>query len=350
MDSSARSRLRARLLPGIALLAAATAAAACTSTIGGSTSARLTDNSAETLQDSYESVVRAVLPSVVQISTDDSTGSGIVYDTKGDVVTNEHVVGDAKSVQVLLAGGNALTATVIGEFKPDDLAVIRVTTDAAKLKVARFGNSDDARIGEIVLAMGNPLGLSDSVTQGIVSATGRTVSANEPGRPALITSAIQTSAAINPGNSGGALVALDDEVIGIPTLAARLPGSGGAAPGIGFAIPSNTVMNIANQLIKSGKVTNSDRAWLGITAQTAASQSGADTGVAVVGVEPGGGAQKAGIKPGDIITAINGTATPNLATYDTIVAPLAPGTKVTVTVVRNGSSRKVTATLGSLGS
>lgn len=351
MDSSARSRLRARLLPGIALVVAATAAAACTSTIGGSTSARLsTDNSAVTLQDSYESVVRAVLPSVVQISADNSTGSGVVYDTRGDIVTNEHVVGDAKSVEVLLAGGKALTAKVIGEFEPDDLAVVRVTTDAGKLKVARFGNSDDARIGEIVLAMGNPLGLSDSVTQGIVSATGRTVSANEPGRPALITSAIQTSAAINPGNSGGALVALDDEVIGIPTLAARLPGSGGAAPGIGFAIPSTTVMNIANQLIKSGKVTNSDRAWLGITAQTAASQSGADTGVAVVGVDPGGGAQKAGIKPGDIITAINGTATPNLATYDTIVAPLTPGTKVTVTVVRNGSSRKVTATLGSLGS
>src|ERR1700722_16108826 len=118
MDSSARSRLRARLLPGIALLAAATAAAACTSPIRGRTSAPLRPaTSAETLQDSYESVVRAVLPSVVQISTDDSTGSGVVYDTEGDVVTNEHVVGDAKSVQVLLAGGNALTATVIGEFK-----------------------------------------------------------------------------------------------------------------------------------------------------------------------------------------------------------------------------------------
>ena len=132
--------------------------------------------------------------------------------------------------------------------------------------------------------MGNPLGLTDSVTQGIISATGRTVSSSEPGQGALITSAIQTSAAINPGNSGGALVNLEEQVVGIPTLAARLPDQGGAAPGIGFAIPSNTVRNIANQLIETGRVTTSDRATLGITAQTAANQQGQDTGVAVVAV------------------------------------------------------------------
>jgi putative serine protease PepD len=351
MDSSASSRLRARLLPGVALLAAAAAATACTSTISGRTSARVrTDNEAVTLQDSYESVVRAVLPSVVQISADNSTGSGVVYDSKGDVVTNEHVVGGAKSVHVLLAGGKALTANVIGEFKPDDLAVVRVTTDASKLKAATFGDSDDARIGEIVLAMGNPLGLSDSVTQGIVSAIGRTVSANEPGQGALITAAIQTSAAINPGNSGGALVTLDDEVIGIPTLAARLPDSGGAAPGIGFAIPSNTVRNIADQLIKTGKVTTSDRATLGVTAQTAANQQGQDTGVAIVAVKKGGSAAVAGLQPGDIVVAIDGQSTPNLQVLETMISAHKPGTKITLTVVRNGSSMKLTATLGSLGS
>ena len=349
MDSSARSLLRAWALPGVALLAVVIVASACTSSTN-STSAASPGNPVS-LQDSYEAVVRAVLPSVVQISADDSTGSGVVYDSKGDIVTNQHVVGNATTVKVLPASGvGEVTADVIGVFKPDDLAVIRVTSDADKLKPARFGNSDDATIGEIVLAMGNPLGLTDSVTQGIVSATGRVVSANEPGTPALITSAIQTSAAINPGNSGGALVDLDDEVIGIPTLAARLPDAGGAAPGIGFAIPSNTVRNIANQIIKNGRVTQSDRAWLGITAQTAASQSGQDTGVAVVGVEPGGAAQKAGVKPGDVITAVDGKPTPNLQILDSLIAMYKPGTNVTLTVVRNGKTQKLTATLGSIGS
>jgi putative serine protease PepD len=350
MDSSARSLLRAWALPSVALLAVVIVASACTSASPKATSSPSLSNPVP-LQDSYEAVVRAVLPSVVQISTDDSTGSGVVYDSKGDIVTNQHVVGNAKTVAVYPASGtSSVKGDVIGVFKPDDLAVIRVTSDADKLKPARFGNSDEATIGEIVLAMGNPLGLTDSVTQGIVSATGRLVSANEPGTSALITSAIQTSAAINPGNSGGALVALDNEVIGIPTLAARLPDAGGAAPGIGFAIPSNTVRNIADQIIKNGKVTESDRAWLGISAQTAANDSGQDTGVAVVDVDQGGAAQKAGLKPGDVITAIDGKPTPNLQTLDSLVAMYKPGQKVTLTVVRNGKTQKFTANLGSIGS
>jgi putative serine protease PepD len=352
MDSSARSLLRAWALPGVALLTVVIVASACTSASPkASTAASPSLSNPVPLQDSYEAVVRAVLPSVVQISSDNSTGSGVVYDTKGDIVTNQHVVGNAKTVAVLPASGtSAVKADVIGVFKPDDLAVIRVTSDADKLKPARFGNSDEATIGEIVLAMGNPLGLTDSVTQGIVSATGRLVSANEPGTSALITSAIQTSAAINPGNSGGALVALDDEVIGIPTLAARLPDAGGAAPGIGFAIPSNTVRNIADQIIRNGKVTRSDRAWLGISAQTAANESGQDTGVAVVSVEQGGAAQKAGLKPGDVITDIEGKPTPNLQTLDSLIATYKPGQKVTLIVVRKGKTQKFTATLGSIGS
>jgi putative serine protease PepD len=352
MDSSARSLLRAWALPSVALLTVVIVASACTSASPkASTAASPSLSNPVPLQDSYEAVVRAVLPSVVQISSDNSTGSGVVYDSKGDIVTNQHVVGNAKTVDVLPASGtSAVKADVIGVFKPDDLAVIRVTSDADKLKPARFGNSDDATIGEIVLAMGNPLGLTDSVTQGIVSATGRLVSANEPGTSALITSAIQTSAAINPGNSGGALVALDDEVIGIPTLAARLPDAGGAAPGIGFAIPSNTVLNIADQIIRNGKVTQSDRAWLGISAQTAANESGQDMGVAVVNVDQGGAAQKAGLKPGDVITAIDGKPTPNLQTLDSLIATYKPGQKVTLTVVRKGKTQKFTATLGSIAS
>jgi putative serine protease PepD len=337
-------------MPAVALLTVAIVASACSSAVK-TTSLRRSSSPAAQLQDSYEAVVRAVLPSVVQISTANSTGSGVVYDSSGDIVTNAHVVGDAKTVEVLPASGKSmLTANVIGEFEPDDLAVIRVTKDASTLKVATFGNSDNAAIGEIVLAMGNPLGLTDSVTQGIISATGRTVSSNEPGGAALITSAIQTSAAINPGNSGGALVTLQDQVIGIPTLAARLPEAGGAAPGIGFAIPSNTVRNIAGQLIKSGKVTMSDRASLNITAQTSADAQGQGTGVAVVEVAKGGAGAKAGLKAGDVIVSVEGQATPSLQALESMLSTLAPGAKVTLQLQRNGSTATATATLGSAGS
>jgi putative serine protease PepD len=345
MDTSATARARA-LLPGVALLTVITAAA-CSS----SSQPTSGPGSSVPLQDSYEQVVRTVLPSVVQISVGNSTGSGVVYDSKGDIVTNAHVIGDAKTVEVLPASGESvLTANVIGKFTPDDLAVIRVTKDASKLKVATFGNSEKASIGQIVLAMGNPLGLFDSVTQGIISATGRTVTDSGAGGPAIITSAIQTSAAINPGNSGGALVNLQDQVIGIPTLAARLPDSSGAAPGIGFAIPSDTVRNIADQLIKTGRVTDSGRASLGITAQTSANQQGQGIGVAIVDVTKGGAADNAGLRSGDVIVGMNREATPTLAALEADLAVMKPGTQVTLHVRRNGSSRNVKATLGMLGS
>jgi putative serine protease PepD len=352
MDSSATARVRPWLLSGVILLTVAIVAGCSSGTGKPASSSTSGSDAAVPLQDSYEQVVRNVLPSVVQISTDNSTGSGVVYDSDGDIVTNAHVVGDATKVDVLPASGaGLLPANVIGKFSPDDLAVIRVTKDADKLKVAKFGNSENASIGEIVLAMGNPLGLFDSVTQGIVSATGRTVSDNgDSGGGPLILSAIQTSAAINPGNSGGALVNLQDEVIGIPTLAARLPDAGGAAPGIGFAIPSDTVKNIADQLIKSGKVTNSGRATLGITAQTSANAQGQSVGVAIVGVAKGGPAAKAGLGPGDIIVGINDKSTPSLSALEAQLASMKPGTKVKLHVVRNGATSTKTATLGSISS
>jgi putative serine protease PepD len=353
MYSSAHARARgwrlpAALLPAIGLLAVAGVAAcssgASASNVGGSS------GPASALQDQYEHVVQNVLPSVVQISTSDSTGSGVVYDDKGDIVTNEHVVGKAKTVQVRPSTGNkVLKAKVVGEFATDDLAVVRVTSDADSLKPAKFANSDDAQVGEIVLAMGNPLGLTDSVTQGIVSATGRTVSSGEPnGGPALITSAIQTSAAINPGNSGGALVNLEDEVLGIPTLAARDPQAGGLAPGIGFAIPSNTVQNIANQLIAHGKVVKSDRASLGISAETVANAQGEPAGVAVIAVAGGGPAADAGIGSGDIIVELKGQATPSLDVLESYLADLKPGQRVKVTYTRAGTKHTTTVKLGSL--
>jgi putative serine protease PepD len=305
---------------------------------------------ASSLEQQYEQVVARVLPSVVQISTSEGSGSGVVYDAKGDIVTNAHVVGTATTLQVGLAsGGKPLAATVVGVFAPDDLAVIRVQAGTGSLHPASFARSASVRAGEIVLAMGNPLGLTGTVTDGIVSATGRTVSEGQ-GSSAVLISAIQTSAAINPGNSGGALVNLAGQVIGIPTLAATDPQLGGAAAGIGFAIPSDTVTSIAAQLIASGKVTSSGRASLGITAQTVADASGQPAGVGIVSVSPGGFAARAGIRPGDVITALAGQPTLSLSELQSVLAVHKPGDRVQARTSRDGGISAVTVTLGTLTS
>lgn len=350
MYSSARARLAA-----LVVLAAATAGVtACEGGGSGIAAASGPGRSAAQLQAQYERIVRQVLPSVVQISTPDSTGSGVVFDSRGDIVTNEHVIGNAKTVEVQEpAGDHIQRAKVIGKFAPDDLAVIRVEGNPDHLRPARFASAGDTQIGQIVLAMGNPLGLTDSVTQGIISATGRTVSANDSlSTQPLITAAIQTSAAINPGNSGGALVNLNGQVIGVPTLAAQLPGQAGAAPGIGFAIPSETVQNIADQIISTGKVTSSDRASLGIDAQTVASESGNLVGVAVLGVTARSTAARAGIKIGDVIVGIDDKRVTNLEQLELALSELKPGTIVTIRYTRGQGGRELTglAKLGSLTS
>jgi putative serine protease PepD len=341
--------VRRAAIPTAALaLAAGLAACSSASTSGSSGSS----GSAPQLQSEYESVVDHVLPSVVQITTSNSTGSGVVYDSSGDIVTNAHVLGTATTATVREpVGDKEMTATVIGTFTPDDLAVIRVQGDTSGLKPATFANSNNVQVGQLVLAMGNPLGLTDSVTQGIVSATGRTVGEGS-GSNALITDAIQTSAAINPGNSGGALVNLNDQVVGIPTLAAQLPGQAGAAPGIGFAIPSDTVRDIAGQLIKDGRVTKSDRASLGIIGETAADGSGQGVGVGVISVISGSAAAQAGVTPGDVIVGLNKTKITTLQELQYALAQLSPGDKATLSYTSDSSStvHNGTGTLGSLSS
>ena len=349
----------ARRLAGVAgLLTAAAVVTACT---GGGTSAgkgmgatpvaAASGSAALALQEQYEKVVRIVLPAVVQITASQGVGSGVAYDHSGDVVTNAHVVGSATRVKVRGATSSTeLPAKVLGVFAADDLAVIRVEQDASSLRPATFAKSADVKVGEMVLAMGNPLGLTGTVTEGIVSATGRNVSEGQ-GSSAAIISAIQTSAAINPGNSGGALVDLAGRVVGIPTLGATNPSQGGgAASGIGFAIPSDTVNRIAPQLISHGRVTNSGRAALGISAETVANASGQPTGVGVANVTPGEGADKAGIKPGDIITAVDGQATKSVEELTSILVSKRPGDTVTVHYTRDGKSRTATVTLSNLTS
>jgi putative serine protease PepD len=203
--------------------------------------------SATALQTQTVKVVKRVSPAVVQIQCGNSLGSGIVYDGRGHVVTNAHVVAGARSCTVTLSGGDRHAASVLGRDTGHDVAVVQIqgTTPAP----ATFGNSDKVQVGDTVLAMGNPLGLTSSVTQGIVSSLNRSVAESAH---VDLSALIQTSAEINPGNSGGALVDLSGRVVGIPTLTAVDPEFGNAqAPGIGFAIPSNTVKGIASSLIES---------------------------------------------------------------------------------------------------
>jgi putative serine protease PepD len=203
--------------------------------------------SATAIQTQMVKVVKRISPAVVQIQCGQSLGSGIVFDHNGDLVTNAHVIDSASLCAVTLAGGDRHAASVVGRDTAHDVAVLHLR--GATPTPATFADSSKVQVGDLVLAMGNPLGLRSSVTQGIVSSLNRNVA--ESGTVDLA-ALIQTSAEINPGNSGGALVDLSGRVIGIPTLTAIDPEFGEAqAPGIGFAIPSNSVKSIATSLIES---------------------------------------------------------------------------------------------------
>ncbi|MFD6426673.1 S1C family serine protease [Streptomyces sp. NPDC060198] len=304
------------------------------------------------LETDYQRVIGDVLPSVVQIQTADGLGSGIVYDADGNIVTNAHVVGDEKSFKVSVATGEkVLAASLVSSYPAQDLAVIRLDDVPDGLRAAKFGDSEKVEVGQIVLAMGSPLGLSSSVTQGIVSALGRTVSESRSGggTGATLANMVQTSAAINPGNSGGALVNLNSEVIGIPTLAATDPALGNsAAPGIGFAIPVSTVKTIADQIIDKGKVTDSGRAALDITGRTVVDGDYRPAGVALVSVERDGAAYDAGMRVGDIVTELGGTEVTTITSLAEALAAEQPGDKVRVTYTRGGATRTAEVTLGEI--
>ena len=270
------------------------------------------------IQSAFIRVVRAVSPSVVQIENSAGLGSGIVFDNQGDIVTNAHVVGTATKFTVTFADGHQASGTLVGKF---------------------FANSAKLQVGQFAFPVGNPLGFRSSVTQGIVSALNRTV---PEGNGVTLPNVIQTSAPINPGNSGGALVDLQGRVIGIPTLGVSDPQLGGAAAGIGFAIPAGTVKDLAGQLIKGGKVTDSHRAYLGVRVGDTVDASGVP-----VQVEPGGPAEKAGIKTGDVIVSIAGKPTPISTDLGAVLASLKPGQTVALVVVhQDGTRTTIQVTLG----
>ncbi len=226
-----RVGLPALVLAGTALLAACS---------GGSSGS----DQASTAQTEFVNTVKAVLPSVVEIRSQQGLGSGVVIDTQGDIVTNRHVVGSDTTVQVRASSGKAFSAAVVGASSTKDLAVVRV--EGANLPPATLADSSKLRRGDLVLAVGNPLGLESSVTNGIVSALGRTV---DESSAVALSDLIQTSAPINPGNSGGALVDVNGKVVGIPTLSAVDPENDQTAVGIGFAIPSNSVKDVSSKLL-----------------------------------------------------------------------------------------------------
>ncbi len=293
------------------------------------------------LQTRLIEAIRAVSPSVVQIETPAGLGSGVVVDGGGNIVTNNHVVGTYKTFRVTSSSGRRYTATLVGTFASGDLAVIHV--EGAKLPAARLGDSSSLEVGDIVLAVGNPLGLQSSVTNGIVSALGRTVGEDNG---VALPGVIQTSAPINPGNSGGALVDLGGSVIGIPTLTAVDPENNQLADGIGFAIPSNTVSAISHQLIDRGRVVSSGRGYMGVVLTTPVKRRG----VMVVSVTPAGPAASASIAHGDTITAIDDSPVRTVDDAATIVARLRPGSHVSVTIrTPRGRSRAVTVVLGEAG-
>ncbi len=262
---SRRERGTGRARPALAVCAAAAVSVVAVSAAGcgsstapaagaaGSAADTAGPTGAVAVQQAFVGVVKRVLPSVVEIRTESGLGSGVVFGGSGDIITNAHVVGDDTRFEVLVSSVQGpLEAGLVGLCRADDLAVIKVSS-AGGLRPAAFGGSGVV-VGDLVLAIGSPLGLDGSVTEGIVSAVGRDVTepaaAGSPG-PTL-RGTIQTSAAINPGNSGGALVNIDGQVIGIPTLAAA--SERGSADGIGFAIPASTAVSVARKLMAAGAV------------------------------------------------------------------------------------------------
>jgi putative serine protease PepD len=320
----------------------------------------------------WTAVAAAVQPSVVAVQLNlgaqgGDQGSGIIYDKSGHVVTNNHVVADAGSggqLSVILSDGRTYSASVVGTDPSTDLAVLKIKNPPSDLKPATIGNSSAVKVGDPVMAIGNPLGLSDTVTTGIVSALNRPVTTTQgsqgdgsnpfaPGQgqaqaERVVTNAIQTDAAINPGNSGGALIDAQGRVIGVTSSIASLgAGSSGQAGniGLGFAIPSSEAKDVADQLIQTGNVKH---ALLGVTLKDGTvSVDGAQRQAAVVNsVTSGGAAGSAGVKAGDSIIALNNATIDGSDSLVAQIRALRPGTKITLTVVRDGKAQNIQVTLG----
>ena len=298
----------------------------------------------------WTAVAKEVSDSVVAIdvatSDGEAKGSGVVISDKGYIATNNHVISGAQQIQVTLASGAVYSAKVVGTDTTTDLAVIKLDNPPSDLKVAEFADSDNLAVGEAVMAIGNPLGYDDTATTGIVSALNRPVTVTDDDNNAIVTNAVQIDAAVNPGNSGGPTFNAAGQVIGINSSIASTASSSGTAGsiGIGFAIPSNLVKRVTNEIIDNGSVKH---VVLGITIKSSSVEAdGVTRGCAQVqAVTDGGPASKAGVKAGDSIVAFNGKAVNNNYSLLGYVRASAMGDKVKLTVVRGGNTMDLEVTL-----
>jgi Do/DeqQ family serine protease len=278
-----------------------------------------------------------------QTQVERALGSGVIVRADGHILTNHHVVDGAEDIKVDLNSRNSYSAKLVGSDAPSDLAVLKIS--AGGLPVLGLGDSDKVRVGDVCLAVGNPLGVGESVTAGIVSAKGRATGLGD----GSFQDFLQTDAPINQGNSGGALVNTRGELIGINSQI--LSPNGGGNIGIGFAIPSNMALTVMNQLIGRGKV---DRGMLGVGIQELTSELARGLGIKEVrgvlvnSVTPGGPADQAGIKSGDVILQFNGKDVNDPNGLRNQVAATAPGTDVTLTILRNGAQQQVHVREGEL--
>ncbi|HZQ60236.1 MAG TPA: trypsin-like peptidase domain-containing protein [Casimicrobiaceae bacterium] len=304
-------------------------------------------STAAALSVSYRSAVERAAPSVVTVHSAKTVargplglggrrllaqglGSGVVIDTAGYIVTNNHVVADANELAVALPDGTLRPTRLIGVDPDSDLALLKI--DAPNLKPITFGDMKSVAVGDVVLAMGNPLGVGQTVTQGIVSALGRKGIGINP-----IENFIQTDAAINPGNSGGALIDTAGRLIGINSA---ILSRGGGSEGIGFAIPVDITQKVVASLQKTGRVS---RGYLGVSTEQGPSGEG---GATVVAVQRGGPADRAGIQPGDVIVRLGDHAIEQASDLATTILELDPGTRVPVEIVRDGRRATVDVQLG----
>ena len=309
----------------------------------------------------WTAVAAAVSPAVVTIqaqgASSGGTGSGVIYDAQGDIVTNYHVISSVLGggqIQVTLADGRLYTASIVGHDKTTDLAVIRLDNPPSDLTVARFATSANLEVGAPVMAIGAPLGLSNTVTTGIVSALNRPVEVSvdedsssqdstQASSDLVVTNAIQIDASINPGNSGGPLFDASGAVIGInssiKSLSSSSDGQAGSI-GLGFAIPSDLVVSIADQLIASGSASHG---MLGVTVKAATTTVGSDTyvGAEVQDVSAGSGASAAGIRAGDVIVKVEGQEVTSPKQLIGYVRRYKAGDTVTMTIVRDGATQDV---------
>ena len=330
------------------------------SQIGGAQTPIDVPAAATDLQQTIIKVIAAVQPSVVEVQSSGGAGggaigSGEVITADGYIVTNDHVVRGFSTFQVALANGKQLPAKLIGEDPQDDLAVLKV--DGQTLHPIALGDSSKLLVGQFAIAIGSPLGLTQSATFGIISALNRSAQEGSGGPASILTGLIQTSAPINPGNSGGALVDLQGRLIGVPTLGAVNPESGASADGIGFAIPSNRVKFVADQLIKNGRLVNSGQGFLGVQgvdvtpSLAAANGLPVQQGVLIAGFANDASgkspAQQAGLQTGDIIVGVNDQQVTGNGDLGSALISQQPGAKVTITYVRGSSqTHTVSVTLG----